>query len=204
MLERRREPLAPIILPLIQKGFDKEPARVAEDSHQQEDPDPRPSNPDPFLTEVDLELVPWRHFDADGRQLCDSPLASKVCHSALDGPDTDREPTLRQQSLHDDRVATGRSVVERPSLASPIVGQPSRRRSDPLSRLYRPAQISAHRVHRNADLARNGLLTDPATRQRANRGHQLAFDHRYLPDRRYQHVPLELHLTLPEGSELVS
>ncbi len=60
--------------------------------HSVLDPDPRPSNPDPFLTEVDLELVAWRHFDADGRQLCDSPLESKVCRSALDGPDTDLQP----------------------------------------------------------------------------------------------------------------
>src|ERR1700694_4124086 len=57
----------------------------------------------------------------------------------------------------------------------------------------RRAQTPPHRVERNADLPSNRLLADAATRQRPNRGHQLTFDQRYLPRRRYHCVPLELH-----------
>jgi hypothetical protein len=63
----------------------------------------------------------------------------------------------------------------------------------------RLSQIPANRIDRDADLAGNCLLANPATGQRPNRGHHLAFDHRHLRRRRYQHAPLKLHSPLLRG-----
>src|SRR5262249_20713460 len=49
------------------------------------------------------------------------------------------------------------------------------------------------------------FAADPATCQIANRGHDVAVDHRHLRRRRYQNTRLKLHSTLLlRGSELVS
>jgi len=48
----------------------------------------------------------------------------------LDGPNAHRAATLRQQPLHYDRIAGGRSLVEHPRFATPIIGQPPPGRPD--------------------------------------------------------------------------
>jgi hypothetical protein len=54
MLERRCNAFTPIILALIEKGFDEETARVTENGHEQEDSYPRAGDPHPLLPKIDL------------------------------------------------------------------------------------------------------------------------------------------------------
>jgi hypothetical protein len=67
MREGRRDAFAPIVPALIEKRFDEEAARVAEHRHQEKDPDADAGNLQPFLAEVDLQLVARRGLHADGR-----------------------------------------------------------------------------------------------------------------------------------------
>jgi hypothetical protein len=153
------------------------------------------------LAEVDLQLVARRGFHPNRCQRGHALRAPQVDHRPLNRPDTQRAATLGEEPLHHDRVALGRSLVERPGLTAAFVGQPPCRRPDLLARRDGLTQIPPHRIHRDANLAGDRLLADAATRERANRGHQLPFDHRYLLRRSYQHVPLELHSTLLPGGQ---
>jgi hypothetical protein len=119
-----------------------------------------------------------------------------VRHRPLDRPHADRHVARRQQPLHHDRIARCRTLVELAGRPAMLVTQPAGRRPDLHAGGDRLAQIAPHRIHRDADLAGNRLLPDAAIRQGANRGHHVAFDHRYLRRRRYQNASLELHSTL--------
>ena len=177
----------------------EEAAGVTEHGDQQEDADAHAGNLQSLLTEIDLQLVAGRRFDADRRQLRHPVLPTDVGHRPLQRPHADREAALGQQPLDDDRIAGRRPGVQRPGLLPPFVRQTLRCRSALDAGLDRLSQIAPDRIHRDADLAGDRLFADTAIRQRPNRGHQLAFDHRHLPRRRYQHVPLELHSTSSEG-----
>jgi len=205
MRERGGDPIAPVGAALIEKRFDEEAPGVAEDRDEEEDADAHAGDLQTLLAEIDLQLVAGRRLDPHRRQLRDSVLPPDVRHGALERAHADRESVLGQQPLHDDRIAGRRPGVQRPCFLSPFVRQTPRCGATLDARLDRPTQIPSDGIHRDADLAGNGLLPDTATRQRPDRGHHLAFDHRHLLRRRYQHVPLELHSTLlPRGSELVS
>ena len=148
------------------------------------------------MTEVDLQLLAGWRFDSNGREGRDPLLASKVGDGALNRALAHGEAVSGQQSPHDHSIATCWAAVQLAGPRPRVVGQPPRRGSDLYTRPDRLPQISPHRVTRDADLACDRLATDPATRQLTNRGHDFAFDHRYLRCRRYQNARLELHSTL--------
>ena len=109
MREGRRDALAPIVAPLIEKRFDEESPRVAEHGHQKKDADARRRPIEqPLLAEVDLQLVARRGFHPDRRQCGHALRASNVGHRPLDGPDAHRAAALGEQPLHHDRIAGGR------------------------------------------------------------------------------------------------
>jgi hypothetical protein len=118
----RGDALAPIVPPLIEKRFDEEAAGVAEHRDQQKDPDADPGDPQPLLAEVDLQLITRCGFHADRRQRRHALRAANVGHRALDRPHAHHAPALSEQPLDDDRIASGRPLVERPGLLAPIVG----------------------------------------------------------------------------------
>jgi hypothetical protein len=60
-------------------------------------------------------------------------------------------------------------------------------------------RVPSHGVTRDGQLARNRFRAPPALRQAADRGDHLAFDHRYLHQRRYQTPSLLLHVTSLRG-----
>ena len=88
--------------------------------------------------------------------------------------------TPGQEPLDDDRIAARDPFVQFACLLPALLAQSPRSgslldpRRDPL------AQIPPHRDDRDANLASNRLLSHPALRECANRGHYLASDHRYL------------------------
>src|SRR5439155_16794804 len=97
MGERRRDALAPIVATLIEKRFDEEAAGVTEHGDQQEDADAHAGNLQSLLTEIDLQLVAGRRFDANRRQLRNPLLPADVGHRPLQRPYADRESALGQQ-----------------------------------------------------------------------------------------------------------
>ena len=203
MGEGCRDPLAPIVAALIEKGFDEEAPRVAEDRHQQEDPHRDARDRDRLLTKIDLQLVAGRRFDAHGRQLRRALLSSEIRDGSLNRPLTDRHATIGQQTLHHDRIPGRRLGVERPRLASPVV-RPAARRAHLVTHDDRLAEVAPHRIDRDPDFPSDRPLADATPGQGPNRAHHVAVDHRYLPSRRYQQIRPILHQTPPGGSDLVS
>jgi hypothetical protein len=94
----RGNPFAPIVLSLTEKRFDKQPAGITQHGDEQEDAHPFARDPDAFLPNVDLQLVPGRAFDPDRRQRGGSLRAPQIRDCALDRPNTDPDAALPQQS----------------------------------------------------------------------------------------------------------
>ncbi len=203
MDERGGDALAPVILALAEKGFDEEAARIAEDRHQQEHAHPAGPDPHALLPEIDLQLIARRRFDPHRRHLRGPLRAPQVADRALDRPGTHRQPALREQPPHDGRIARRRPEIPRARVRSRRLRQPPAPRSDLVTGRQRVPQVLPDRVDRDAQLPGNRLLADPATPQRPNRGHYLAFDHRHLRARRYQHVPRVVHPTLLRGGSVL-
>jgi hypothetical protein len=107
MCEGGRDALGPIILSLMKKGFDEQPARVAQDRDEQEDAHPFAGDADPLLAEIDLQLIPGRALDAHRGELCGPAGPANIRDRPLHRPNADVNPALGQQPLHHDRIAAG-------------------------------------------------------------------------------------------------
>ena len=194
--ERRGDPLPPVILPLIEEGFDKQPARVAQDRDEEEHSDRALANLHALLAEVDLQLIPGRRLHTHRRQGSRPTRLADVRHGSLDRPYTDVDPALPQETLHDDGVALRGSFIQRPRLCARMLRQPPSMRPRLTPGRDRPPQIASHRIARDSDRPRDCLTAHTTTRQLPNRGNQLALEHRYLLCRRYQYPLLQPHRDL--------
>jgi hypothetical protein len=67
--ERGRDPFTPIVLSLIEKGFDEQAAGIAQDRDEQEHAHPVPGDADSLLPKIDLQLIAWRALNANRRDL---------------------------------------------------------------------------------------------------------------------------------------
>src|SRR6478672_7334910 len=123
MREGGGEALAPIILPLVEKGFDEQSARVTEDRDEEKDAHPLARDPNALLAKIDLQLIARRALDTDRRELRRTPRSANVCHRALNRPHADIRAAVFQEPLDDDGIATGASLVQRPRLTSGVVAQ---------------------------------------------------------------------------------
>ena len=92
--EGGREAFAPVRAPLIEKRFDEQAPRIAEDGHEQEDAHPHPGDQQRLLAEVDLQLVAGRRLDPDGRERRGALRSSNVRDRSLKRPHADRAAVL--------------------------------------------------------------------------------------------------------------
>jgi hypothetical protein len=148
---------------------------------------PGTSDPDTSLTDIDLRLSPGA---LSTRTVASSATrrARRISATTLDGPHADVGAALFQEPLDHHGIPASSSFVERPPYPAP-------RRSIAARRAHLPAwcdrlpQITPHGIARHSHLV---LLPTP----RPTNSRIIATNspgHRYLPSRRYQHVPLELH-----------
>jgi hypothetical protein len=205
MAKRCGDAFAPVVAALIEKRFHEEPTRVTEHRDQQKDAHGNSGDLDPLLPKIDLELVARRGLHAHRRERRRPLRSPQIRDRALDRARRHDDATLGQEPLHDHRIAGGHAGIQLARRLPVGLRQLPRRRPDLDAGLHRLAPIAAHRVTRHAQLLCDGFAADASTRQIANRGHDVAVDHRYLRQRRYQNTRLKLHSTLlPRGSELVS
>ena len=203
--EGRRDPLAPVVLALVEKGFDEEPPRVAQHRDEQRTRAPtrrRSARASRRSRSAAARPAPSRSAPSPAPRPACARRMSATARSTV--RTLTATPRSRQQPLHDDRVALGRArrTAPAPRRAPPSV---SRRA---VGRTWTPGHAPAARRYRRTVLratpdarARSPCCPHPRLRQLANRGHQLALDHRHLRCRRYQLVPLELHPSLPRGGQ---
>ena len=148
MRERGGDPFAPVVAALIEKRFDEEAARVAEDRHEEEDADADAGNLQALLAEIDLQLVARCAFPRARSPAAATRRSRRMSATARSIVRTlTVQSALGEQPLDDDRIARRRPDVQRAGLLSALVRQPPRRRSDLLARLDRLAQIAPHRIH---------------------------------------------------------
>src|SRR5512139_1401275 len=87
VLERRRDPVEPLALALVQERLHEHPPRVAQYRDEEVDRDLLPSDPDLALAEVDLHLPPRRSLEPDRREVSGEVLAAAPGQDPLHRPD---------------------------------------------------------------------------------------------------------------------
>ena len=188
VLERRGDPLAPVVLALAQKRFDEEPTRVTEHRHEQKHRDRGAADRGPASR---------RSRSASARPAPSRSAPSRPPRRAAPGGPA--PPPAARSARSPTRPCAASSRCTTTALPGGLAAKQRLRRGHArpptaAARSAAPARPAAHRrrtvppdrVTRHAQLARNRLRAPPAIRQVANRGDQLAFDHRYLRRRRYQ------------------
>lgn len=97
------------------------PARIAQRSNEQVNPNPLAADPDLRVPKVDLHLMARRRLEADRRTLPRFQLSPPPLHPQFHRAKTDLDPMLACQLLADDIRIT---VVAEEALPKPVV-QPS-------------------------------------------------------------------------------
>jgi hypothetical protein len=114
--KRARESLAPIVLALTQRRANEDPTRVAEHCDEQVNLRARAIDDDPLLAKVDLHLVARRGLEPNRRDLGRALRLAMRREHALQCPKRNLDLLLGEQSLHDDAIAGGGPVEQRPRL----------------------------------------------------------------------------------------
>ena len=122
--ERRGDPLAPIVLALVEKRFHEGASRIMKDGDQQKHRDRRAGNRDALLAEIDLHLRARRRFDAHRRDVGRALRLPHRRHGTLDRPQPDRPSLVVEQPVHDHGVVLGHARIQRLRGRHDVLGQP--------------------------------------------------------------------------------
>jgi len=141
--------LAPIVLALLQEGFDEQAAGITEDRDQQEHAHYRATNDDALLAEINLQLGTRCRFHPNRRDVGGALRLTHGRDRTLHGTEPDPPSLIAQQPMHDHGIALGHARIERLRLVHDGLGHATPRPNLPPS-LHRLASIAPHRISRDS------------------------------------------------------
>jgi hypothetical protein len=127
MREGRGNAFPPVILPLVEKGFDKQTPGIAQDGDVQKDAHPGAGNADALLSEGRSEAR--RRADFPCARSPDRPPDARAEYPPrpFDGPNADLNTLLGQQLLDDHCIPARGAFIEGAHLTPGLLGQLPRR-----------------------------------------------------------------------------
>src|SRR6185436_1987682 len=181
--KRAEETLAPIVLPLGQRGFDEEAARVRKNRDEEENLHQRARDGHALLAEVDLHLVAGRRLEAHRCELGRASSLAMGSDRALDRAHARSHALLGQEVGHDNGIALSSTIEELDGRSPRFVVQPTRVGPLLLTRPRALAQVPLDGHVARSDLASDAPVAPAEAAKLAHDAYRFGIDHGHLHGR---------------------